>query len=127
VGIFNDVEVPDELLPEEARGLTGWQTKDCDPRLAQLVITPEGELYEEWWESEHIEDPAAWLGYRVKYTVKHLDKLYYHGDMRFYTGNGIDPNKDEWELIICLARFDCGKLRHIVFVGSEGKGYDETK
>lgn len=119
MGIYNDVEVPDELLPEEAKGLTGWQTKNCDPRMAQLVITPEGDLYEEWWESNRIEDPDEWLGFRYERTVKHMDKLDYHGDIIFYAGNGPDPNHDDWQLVYCRARFDDGKLREIVHLSTE--------
>lgn len=118
MGLFSYVQIPEEMLPVEARGLVNWQTKDViAPQMTTLVVTTDGELFEEWWEHEYVEDPEAIFGFRYKASDKHLDKLYFHGDMIFYAGNTKDPNLSDWQLIECRARFDEGKLRQIDYLG----------
>ena len=117
MGLFCDVRVPQELLPDEAKSLTGWQTKDViNPDMSTLEITLDGELVHEWWEYEPIENPKKWGPY-FRRVARHRDRLNYHGDMVFYTGSEEDPNTLTWELIECRARFSEGRLEAISFLG----------
>jgi len=118
MGLFSDVRVPDCVLPEEARGLEGWQTKDViDPQMTTLEITPQGELIHEWWEHELVEDPDSFFGFFVRRTVKHRDKLDYHGEMVFYAIREKKPRSVDYDFVECRAIFDDGKLRGVEVLG----------
>jgi hypothetical protein len=104
MGLFTWVKIPDGLLPDEAKGLEGWQTKDVvDPWDETLEITTDGELYYVWHDWEWVEDEASFFGGWLRPVDDHRDRLGFHGDMEIYTGRGD-------ELIEVMVRFTHGKF-----------------
>ena len=114
MGLFTYVVPPENLLPEEYRGLTDWQTKDVinDPFMETLVITESGQLIYVWSEKEWETGGESFFGGHLKTTVDHRDILDFHGDMVFYTSTG-DINGDDYKFIQMKARFTGGKLEWI--------------
>lgn len=113
MGMFTWVKPADEIMPEQYRGITGWQTKDVvDCRCETLEITADGQLVHVWWEREYEENEDSIFGFFMRPTVEHRDTLDYHGDMNFYTHINEDMNR--WTEFV--ARFDDGKLRSVTAV-----------
>ena len=113
MGMFTWVKPADEIMPEQHRGIDGWQTKDVvDCQLETLEIAAEGQLVHVWWEREFEENKESILGFYMRKTVEHCDVLSYHGDMNFYTHVN-DVNDDDMGWVEYVARFDDGKLRSV--------------
>ena len=113
MGLFTDVKIAEELLPEQYRDLTGWQTKEIvEPDMQELEITTEGYLYYHWNEYEFDEETynqnkdkgglLALCGI-MKVKQEHRDKLNFHGDLHAHT-----YDRTEWFELV--ARFTEGKL-----------------
>ena len=90
-----------------------FQTKSFDNVMGNYVITAKGELYEEKWEYEWVDDP----GYILKGYIKQVEGTYtrnyltdFHGDIIFYTSKPMDENRT-WRDY--HARFTEGKLTRI--------------
>ena len=107
MGMFDEIRV-EQLLPGNTEITDEWhQTKSLDNVMTRDVITAKGELYEELWDYEWIDDDTAlFKGYSQKiegsYHREYLTD--YHGDIIFYTGLENKVCRDYY------ARFTDGKL-----------------
>jgi hypothetical protein len=115
MGLFDEIRV-EQILPGEYEITDTWyQTKSLENVMARYVITAKGELYEEKWDWEWIEDPNHWLkGYinRIEGTYRRDYLTDFHGDIIFYTSKPMDENR-MWRDY--HARFTEGKLSRIWF------------
>ena len=115
MGLFDEIRV-EQILPGEYEITDTWyQTKSLENVMARYVITAKGELYEEKWDYEWIEDPNHWLkGYinRIEGTYRRDYLTDFHGDIIFYTSKPMDENR-MWRDY--HARFTEGKLSRIWF------------
>lgn len=100
-----EVKLPDGIFDTDC----WYQTKSLDNAMNKYVITANGELYEEQWDWQWIEDHTHFLG---GYTVK-IENSYrreyltdFHGDVIFYSGR--TPVNGMWRDY--YARFTDGKL-----------------
>ena len=122
MGMFDEIRV-EKLLPGNTEITNEWyQTKSFDNVMTRYVITAKGELYEELWEYEWIDDDTTFFkGYSQKiegsYNRKYLTN--YHGDIIFYNS---DVTDNKWRDY--FARFSCGLLGQIWYVD---KKYDITR
>ena len=107
MGMFDEIRV-EQLLPGNTEITDEWhQTKSLDNVMTRYIITAKGELYEELWDYEWIDDDTAlFKGYSQKiegsYHREYLTD--YHGDIIFYTGCENKVCRDYY------ARFTDGKL-----------------
>jgi hypothetical protein len=109
MGMFDEIRI-EHILPGNTEITDEWyQTKDLECVMTKYVISAKGELYEERWDWEWVEENTHWLGgymqkiegsYRREYLTD------YHGDVRFY--NGRKPVNGKWRDY--YARFTDGKL-----------------
>jgi hypothetical protein len=111
MGLFTWVEINSDLLPEQFKYISDWQTKDVvEPQMETLIVTEDGKLIYQWWEREWFDDPTYPMinpmikGY-YKRTVEHREELSYHGDMEIIGGNNNKP-----PFVECVCRFTEGKL-----------------
>ena len=108
MGMFDEIRI-EQILPGNTEIADEWyQTKSLENALTKYVITAKGELYEELWEYEWIDDGTAlFKGYSQKiegsYRREYLTD--YHGDIMLYKGmNSNNVLRDYF------ARFTDGKL-----------------
>jgi len=115
MGMFDEIRV-EQILPNEYEITDTWyQTKSFDCVMARYVITAKGELYEEKWDWEWIEDPNHWLKGYIKKIENSYRRDYltdFHGDIRFYTSKPLNSDR-VWRDY--HARFTEGKLSRIWF------------
>lgn len=110
MGMFDEIRV-EQILPGNTEITDEWyQTKSLECVMAKYVITAKGELYEERWDYEWVENKDPIL--RIKSHLKKIEGSYsrtyltdYHGDIIFY--KGMDSNKVMRDY---FARFTDGKL-----------------
>lgn len=111
MGMFDEIRV-EQILPGNTEITNIWyQTKSFDNVMTQYVISAKGELYEERWDWEWIEEPEHFLkGYLNKidgsYRREYLTD--YHGDVIFYKSKPEDIINRRWRDY--YARFTDGKL-----------------
>ena len=108
MGMFDEIRV-EQVLPGNTEITDEWfQTKSLDNVMTKYVITAAGELYEELWNYEWIDDDSYkfFKGYSQKiegsYRREYLTD--YHGDIIFYVGLENKVWRDYY------ARFTDGKL-----------------
>lgn len=107
MGMFDEIRI-EQILPGNTEIADEWyQTKSLENALTKYVITAKGELYEELWDYQWIDnDTAFFKGYSQKiegsYRRKYLTN--YHGDINFYKGVENNVWRDYY------ARFTEGKL-----------------
>ncbi len=108
MGMFDEIRV-EQVLPGNIEITDEWyQTKSLDNVMTKYVITAKGELYEELWNYEWIDDDSYkfFKGYSQKiegsYRREYLTN--YHGDIIFYAGLENKVWRDYY------ARFTEGKL-----------------
>lgn len=124
MGLFTNVEVSNELMPEEYRNLTGWQTKDVvDPFMETLVVCDNGQLVYIWYEREWEENPDSLFGGYLRQKKEHRDILSYHGDMVFYTSTG-KQSDNTYKFVQLKARFTNGILNWIEEFEYEERQYE---
>ena len=107
MGMFDEIRI-EQVLPGTSEITDIWyQTKSFDNVMSKYVITAKGELYEEKWEYEWVDDP----GYILKGYMKQVEGTYarnyltdFHGDIIFYDGMRGGYWRDYY------ARFTEGKL-----------------
>lgn len=109
MGMFDYIRV-EVLLPDRTEVINEqFQTKSFENVMTEYVISENGELYEERWEFEWIEDDGHFLkGYlqKVKESYHRVYLTDYHGDVIFY---GNKPKSDRvWRDY--YARFTDGGL-----------------
>jgi hypothetical protein len=113
MGMFDEIRV-EHILPGETEITDTWyQTKSLENVMARYVITAKGELYEDRWDYEWVEDSNHFLkGYLNKiedsYRREYLTN--FHGDIIFYTSKPMNENRI-WRDY--HARFTNGKLSNI--------------
>lgn len=118
MGMFDEIRI-EHILPGNIQITDEWyQTKSFDNVMTKYVISANGELYEEKWDWEWIEDPNHWLkGYIQKiegsYHRKHLTD--YHGDIIFYGSRPTDHHT--WRDY--YARFTDGKLSKMWYTDTQ--------
>ena len=110
MGMFDEIKI-EQLLPGNTEITDEWyQTKSLENALTKYVITANGELYEERWDCEWVDDGGYlfFKGYLKKiegsYRREYLTD--YHGDIMFY--KGMTSNNNVWRDY--FARFTNGKL-----------------
>lgn len=111
MGMFDEIRV-EQILPGNAEITDRWyQTKDLECVMTKYVISANGELYEERWDWEWIEDE----GYLLKGYLNKIEDTYrreyltdFHGDIRFYGSRPDDQVNRIWRDY--YARFTNGKL-----------------
>jgi hypothetical protein len=108
MGMFDEIRI-EQVLPGNTEITDEWyQTKSLDNVMTKYVITAAGELYEELWNYEWIDDDSYkfFKGYSQKiegsYRREYLTD--YHGDIIFYVGLENKVWRDYY------ARFTDGKL-----------------
>jgi hypothetical protein len=115
MGLFDEIRV-EQILPGEYEITDTWyQTKSLENVMARYVITAKGELYEDRWDYEWVEDEKHLLkGYLNKIEDSHRREYLtdFHGDIIFYTSKPMDENR-MWRDY--HARFTEGKLSRIWF------------
>jgi len=113
MGMFDEIKV-EQLLPGNIEITDEWfQTKSFDNVMTKYVITAKGELYEERWDYEWIDDPDTLHKITFKGYLEKIEGSYrreyltnYHGDVIFYGDKGLETKvwRDYY------ARFTDGKL-----------------
>lgn len=119
MGMFDEIRV-EHILPGETEITDTWyQTKSFDNTMSKYVISANGELYEEQWDHEWVEDE----GYFLKGYIKKIEGTYrrnyltdYHGDVIFYRSKPINENRI-WRDY--HARFTNGKLSRMWYVDAQ--------
>ena len=110
MGMFDEIRV-EQILPGNTEIINKWyQTKSFDNVMAKYVITAKGELYEERYDWEWIDDQSHWLGGYVCEVENSYRRVYltdFHGDVIFYTSKPMNTNR-MWRDY--TARFTEGKL-----------------
>ncbi len=110
MGMFDEIRV-EQILPGNTEIINEWcQTKSFDNVMAKYVITAKGELYEERYDWEWIDDQSHWLGGYVCEVENSYRRIYltdFHGDVIFYTSTPMNTNR-MWRDY--TARFTEGKL-----------------
>lgn len=116
MGMFDEIRI-EHILPGNTEITDEWyQTKSFDNIMTQYVISANGELYEERWDCEWVEDTSYFLGgythklpdsYRREYLTD------YHGDVIFYKSKPEDMTTRTWRDY--HARFTNGKLERMWF------------
>ncbi len=116
MGLFDEIRV-EQILPGEYEITDTWyQTKSLENVMARYVITAKGELYEDRWDYEWVEDEKHFLkGYLNKIEDSHRrDYLTdFHGDIIFYSSKPELNTNRVWRDY--HARFTEGKLSRIWF------------
>jgi len=116
MGMFDEIRV-EHILPNEYEITDTWyQTKSFDCTLSKYVISANGELYEEMWDHEWIEDPTAFFGGRFHKKEDSYRREYltnYHGDVIFYSNTPESNGSRVWRDY--YARFTNGKLERMWF------------
>ena len=108
MGMFDEIRV-EQVLPGNFEITDTWyQTKSFDNVMAKYAITAKGELYEETWEYEWVDDPE---NHMFKGYLKQKEGTYqrnyltdFHGDIKFYEGLNNEVWRDYY------ARFTEGRL-----------------
>lgn len=111
MGMFDTIKV-EQILPGETEihNDLEYQTKDLKCVMTSYVISAEGELYEEQWKHEWIEDSSAFFGGYIKQIEGSYYREYltdFHGDIRFYSSKPLSEDRI-WRDY--YARFTDGKL-----------------
>lgn len=116
MGMFDYIKCEVMLPDASMQGDREFQTKSLENTMATYVITQKGELYEERWDSEWIEDPSyKFFGGYMKQIEGSYHRKYltdFHGDIIFY-GGYIAPDVDASGQKVYRdyhARFTEGKL-----------------
>lgn len=116
--MFDEIRV-EHILPGNTEITNEWyQTKDLECVMTKYVISAKGELYEEKWEWEWVEENTHWLGGYMEKMEGSYHREYltdYHGDVRFY--NGKKPDNGKWRDY--HARFTDGKLSKLWYVDKD--------
>jgi hypothetical protein len=117
MGMFDEIRV-EHILPGETVITDTWyQTKSLENVMAKYVITTKGELYEELWDHEWVEDETYFLkGYmkKIEGTYRRNYLTDFHGDVIFYTMRPAEGTNRVWRDY--HARFTDGKLSRIWYV-----------
>jgi hypothetical protein len=118
MGMFDELRV-EHILPGKTEITDEWyQTKDLECVMTKYVISANGELYEEKWEWEWVEENTHWLGGYMEKIEGSYHREYltdYHGDVRFYSGT--KPETGKWRDY--YARFTNGKLSKMWYKDSD--------
>lgn len=106
--------------------IDNWLTKDLGERHDAYVITADGRLQREEYDTEDQSDPNAkgWrraLGCSVSVNQRLVDMPDFSGEIKFYR---IDDNEFWW---VFSALFDDGKLLSIKQINSAPSGSTEKK
>lgn len=108
MGMFDiikcEISLPDGSSPENRE----FQTKSLENVMAYYVITAKGELYEERWDVEWVEENTRWLGgymRNVEGTYRREYLTDFHGDIIFYDSQKIGEVWRDY-----YARFTDGRL-----------------
>lgn len=114
MGMFDNIRV-DVILPG-SNFITDeqFQTKSFDCLMRNYVITANGQLYEDYWDYEWIEDPQHFLGgtmNRIKGSNQHIYLTDFTGEVIFYASRPMWSNK--WRDY--HAQFVNGKLSKMWF------------
>jgi len=109
MGMFDEIRI-EHILPGNVEITNEWyQTKSLENVMAKYVISANGELYEEKWQWEWVEESTHWLGGYMNKIEGSYHREYltdYHGDVIFYSGT--KPANGKWRDY--YARFTDGKL-----------------
>ncbi len=118
MGMFDELRV-EHILPGKTEITDEWyQTKDLECVMTKYVISANGELYEEKWQWEWVEENTHWLGGYMKKIEGSYHREYltdYHGDVRFYKGS--KPENGKWRDY--YVRFTDGKLSKMWYVDKD--------
>lgn len=116
MGMFDKIKC-EVLLPDGSmQNDREFQTKSLENLMNSYVITQNGELYEEDWDSEWVEDSSfKVLGGYLKRIEGSYHRKYltdFHGDIIFYSGDILPDVSDSGEKTYrdYHARFTEGKL-----------------
>jgi hypothetical protein len=117
MGMFDEIRV-EHILPGETEITDTWyQTKSLENVMAKYVITAKGELYEDRWDYEWIDDPDHFLkGYlnKIENSYRREYLTDFHGDIIFYRGKPMEGTNRVWRDY--HARFTDGKLSRMWYV-----------
>jgi hypothetical protein len=117
MGMFDEIRV-EQILPGNTEITNEWyQTKSLENVMTKYVISARGELYEERWQWEWVEENTHWLGGYMEKIEGSYHREYltdYHGDIIFYKGTPEDRNARRWRDY--YARFTDGKLSKMWYV-----------
>lgn len=121
MGMFDELRV-EHILPGNTEITNEWyQTKDLECVMTKYVISSNGQLYEERWDVEWVEQATHWLGgymQNVEGTYRREYLTDFHGDIRFYRSTADDLVNRKWRDY--YARFTDGKLSKMWY---EDKNY----
>jgi len=111
MGLFDEIRV-EHVLPGETEITDTWyQTKSLENVMAKYVITAKGELYEDRWDYEWVEDEGHFLkGYlnKIENSYRREYLTDFHGDVIFYRSKPMEGTTRVWRDY--HARFTDGKL-----------------
>lgn len=111
MGMFDELRI-EHILPGNTEITNQWyQTKSFDNVMTKYVISAKGELYEEKWDWEWIDDEEHFLkGYinKIEDSYRREYLTDYHGDIIFYKMTPENQEKRIWRDY--YARFTDGKL-----------------
>lgn len=117
MGMFDEIRI-EQVLPGNTEITDKWyQTKSLENVMAKYVITSKGELYEDRWDYQWIEQPEHFLGgylERMEDTYRREYLTDFHGDIIFYASNPMNKKDRIWRDY--HARFTDGKLSRMWYV-----------
>ena len=120
MGMFDEIRV-EHILPGKTEITDTWyQTKDLENVMTKYVISANGELYEEKWDWEWVEENTHWLGgylNKLEDTYRREYLTDFHGDIRFYHSTPDDIANHKWRDY--YARFTDGKLSKMWYVDGQ--------
>lgn len=122
MGMFDEIRI-EQILPGNSEITDGWyQTKSFGRYMGSFVITAKGELYEERWDWEWVEDPYHFLGgysQKIEGSFRREYLTDYHGDVIFYSSKLTDNKEDNRTWRDYHARFTEGKLTKMWYVDKQ--------